>query len=250
MIRRSCQYLATALALTVCGPAVAQAANVDPQADSVFKSMTTYISGLKDFSAVTENTLEIVTDEGQKLQFTTPASLRVSRPDKLLAQRTGDIVDQSFYYDGKSLTLYDGDSNHYATVPAPATLDATLDFARDQLDVIAPGADLLDTRAYTRMMQDVTSGAYLGLVAVGGQRCHHLAYRAAEVDWQLWVREGDKPLPCKYVITSKQIAGAPEFTLQVLKWENVPKHLASTFNFVPPAGASSIDFLPVTAQAQ
>jgi hypothetical protein len=227
--------------------ASAQPAGVDPQADVVLRSMSSYIAGLKQFSARTENTLEIVTTDGQKIQFSAPATLTVSRPDKLKADRHGDIVDQSFYYDGKSLTLYNPGSKHYATVPAPATIDAMLEFARTQLDVIAPGTDLIGTRSYDLLMQGVTAGSYLGLAAVNGQRCHHLAYRGAEVDWQLWVREGKQPVPCRYVITSKAVAGAPQFSVQILRFDTAPKITTAEFRFVPPVGAKTVEFLPVSA---
>ena len=222
----------------------AQPAGVEAKADTVLRAMTTYMAGLKQFSVKTENSLEVVTSEGQKIQFVAPAALTVSRPDKLKAERRGDIVDQSFYYDGKTLTLFNPGTKHYATVPAPATIDAMLQFAQTKLDVIAPGSDLIDTRAYDKLMQDVKSGIYVGVEAVGGQRCHHLAYRGAEVDWQLWVRDGAQPLPCRYVITSKGVVGAPQFTMQVLDVNTQPAIEASTFRFVPPAGAKAVEFLP------
>jgi hypothetical protein len=232
----------------VCFPwnASAQPAGVEAKADTVLKAMTTYMAGLKQFSAQTENTIEVVTNEGQKIQFVAPATLTVSRPDKLMAERRGDIVDQSFYYDGKTLTLFNPGTKHYATVPAPGTIDAMLEFAWTKLDVIAPGADLIDTRAYEKLMQDVKTGTYIGLEVVGGQRCHHLAYQGAEVDWQLWVRDGAQPLPCRYVITSKGIAGAPQFTIQVVDVNTKPTIAASKFRFVPPAGAKAVEFLPPT----
>lgn len=237
----ACSALAAAL---LSSGVSAQPAGVDGQADAVFRAMTTYLAGLKQFSARTENTIEIVTNDLQKIQFVAPASITVSRPDKLLAERRGDIEDQSFFYDGKSLTLYNPASKHYATVPAPGNIDAMLDFARSKLDVFAPGGDLIDTRAYDRMMKDVTAGAYLGLAVIGGQRCHHLAYRATEVDWQVWVREGDRPSPCRYLITSKLMAGAPQFGLQILEWNTNPTIAVDMFRFVPPAGARPIEFLP------
>jgi len=224
----------------------AQPAGVDAKADTVLRAMTTYMAGLKQFSVQTENSLEVVTTEGQKIQFVAPASLTVSRPDKLLAERRGDVADQSFFYDGKTLTLFNLGTKHFATVPAPDNIDAMLEFARTKLDVIAPGGDLIDTRAYDKLMLDVKSGTYLGLQAVGGQRCHHLAYRGAEVDWQLWVREGAQPLPCRYVITSKGVAGAPQFTLQVINVNTKPTIDASKFRFVAPAGARAVEFLPPT----
>lgn len=226
-------------------PAMAQPAGVDPKADAVLTAMSTYVSGLKTFSAQTENTLEVVTTAGQKLQFSNPVSVTAMRPDKLVAERRGDIVDQKFYYDGKSLTLLNPTTKHYATVAAPATIDAMFDFARTKLDLIIPGADLIDTRSYARLMDGVKSGMYVGMAVVNGQRCHHLAYRGAEVDWQLWVREGDRPVPCRYVITSTDVAGSPQFTLQVVKWDSAPKTSAATFRFVPTAGAKTIEFLVV-----
>ena len=232
------------LAAVLPGTVSAQPAGVEPRADAVLRSMTTYLLGLQKFSVTTENTLELVTTEGQKIQFTAPATMTVARPNKLVAQRRGDIVDQMMYYDGKSLTLYNPATQHYATVAAPATLDAMLDLASERLDLIAPGADLIDTRSYARLMQDVRSGLYLGTAVVAGQRCHHLAYRGLDVDWQLWVREGKQPAPCRYVITSKTVAGAPQFAVQVLKWDTAPDVSAARFRFVAPKGAKAIEFLP------
>lgn len=224
--------------------ASAQPAGVSPRADEVLRSMTGYLSALKKFSVTTENTLEVVTTEGQKVQFTAPATMTVARPNKLVAERRGDIVDQQMFYDGKSLTLYNPSTQHFATVAAPATLDAMLDLAAERLDLIAPGADLIDTRAYERMMKDVKSGAYLGTAVVAGQRCHHLAFRAQEVDWQIWVRVGQQPAPCRYVITSKTVPGAPQFAVQVLKWDTAPDVSETRFRFVAPKGAKTIEFLP------
>lgn len=238
--------VACAAFATACVPlsAWAQPAGVEAQADKVFRAMTSYVAGLKQFSARVENTIEVVSNDLQKIQFVAPASLTVQRPDKLIAQRQGDIVDQAFYYDGKSLTIFNPDSKHYATVAAPANIDAMLDFARSRLDVIAPGGDLIGVRAYDTLMQDVTSGTYLGMEVVMGQRCHHLAYRATEVDWQVWVREGDRPQPCRYVITSKSVVGTPQFTMQVLEWNTNPTITEAMFRFMPPAGAKPVDFLP------
>ena len=245
-----CKSLVARTALVAAlfaGVASAQPAGVEPKADATLRAMTTYMAGLKQFSATTENTIEAVTADGQKIQFVSPATLTFQRPDKLVARRRGDVADQAFFYDGKTLTLYDPGTAHYSTVPAPDNIDAMLEFAQSKLDVTAPGSDLFDTRAYDKLMQDVKAGTYIGLEVVAGQRCHHLAYKGAEVDWQLWVREGKRPLPCRYVITSKKIAGAPQFTVQILTADTNPKTPAAMFRFVPPAGAKAVEFLPPTA---
>ena len=51
---------------------------------------------------------------------------------------------------------------------------------------------------------------HIGRGVIDGVECEHLAFRNQDVDWQLWVQVGAKPIPCKYVITSKAVGiGAP-----------------------------------------
>jgi hypothetical protein len=124
----------------------------------------------------TRNTIEVVLTSGQKLQFGNASTAWVQRPNRLRAEREGDLVDQIFLYDGKSLTLYNPGQKYYATVAAPGTLDQILDFARTSLDVIAPGSDLLYANAYEILMENVTSRFVVGKGVVEGVRCDHLAF--------------------------------------------------------------------------
>jgi hypothetical protein len=163
------------------------------------------------------------------------------------ADRKGDIVNQEFYYDGKTLTLYHKDRNYYATVEAPPTIDETIDFARQYLDVYAPGGDLIYKNAYSILTEDVISGFFVGMSVVGGVKCHHLAFRGNEVDWQIWIEEGDKPLPKKFIVTSKWMTGAPQFTVTIKSWNLSPKLTEDMFTFVPPKGAQKIDFIRLTS---
>src|SRR5262247_2007212 len=183
----------------------AQPAGIDPQAEKLLRRMSDYLAGRQQFSLKAESTLEVVLTSGQKIQFDSPATLIVSRPNKLLAHRKGDIDNQEFFYDGKTLTLYNPKENVYATTAAPPTLDELLDFAREKLDIIAPGTDLLYTNAADKMLKASSSGSVVGPSVVAGAKTTHLAFRAAEVDWQIWIEDGDKPLPRKFILTSKQV---------------------------------------------
>ena len=220
-----------------------QSSAIDPKADQILRKMCDYVAGLKQFSVHTENSLEAILISGEKIQFDSPANLSVSRPNRLRADRKGDIVDQELYYDGKTLTLYNPDKKFYATINAPPTLEEALDFGREVLDVHAPGADFIYKTSYDRLMEDVVSGLYVGMSVFRGIRCHHLAFRGKEVDWQIWVQDGEKPLPRKYVITSKWMAGAPQFTILVKGWNLSPKLTEDMFTFSPPKDAKMIDFI-------
>ena len=120
-----------------------------------------------------------------------------------------------------------------------------LDFARTSLDVIAPGSDLLYVNAYEVLMENVTSGFVVGKGVVEGVRCDHLAFRGAGVDWQIWLQEGAQPLPRKWVITSTDIPGSPQFEVVMTKWNLAPQFGEKTFSFIPGPGAIKVDFLPL-----
>jgi hypothetical protein len=221
----------------------AQEGAVDPAATEILKQMTDYLGGLKKFSVQTENSLEVILRSGQKIQYNNPASLLVQRPDKLVASRDGDIFNQELYYDGKTLTIYDVYSKYYATVETPGTIDEALDFARNNLDLYAPGSDLIYADAYNILTEDMVSGLYVGESVVDGTKCHHLAFRNNEVDWQIWIEIGDKPLPRKFIVTSKWMTGAPQFTVITRNWDLSPKISDNAFTFMPPEDARQIDFI-------
>jgi hypothetical protein len=226
----------------------AQPAGIDPQAEKLLRRMSDYLASRQQFTAKAESTLEVVLTSGQKLQYDSPATLSVSRPNRLHAHRKGDIANQEFFYDGKTLTLYNPRENLYATTAAPPTVDETLDFAREKLDIIAPAAELFYKNAAERMLKESTSGFVVGPSVVASVKCTHLAFRGSEVDWQIWIEDGDKPLPRKFILTSKKVAGEPQFTVIIRNWDVAPKLTNQEFSFTPPKGAKKIEFLRLSAE--
>jgi hypothetical protein len=83
----------------------------------------------------------------------------------------------------------------------------------------------------------------VGLEPIDGVPCHHLAFRSADVDWQIWIEDGAHALPHRYVITSKKEPGSPEFAVQLSHWDPQAALPDSLFSFAPPAGSTKIEFL-------
>jgi hypothetical protein len=247
-IANSSSRVAVSLALLLVAglpqTALAQPAEVSPRAAALLKASTDFLACQQQFSVDTESSIEVVLASGQKIQFDHTARVSVERPNKFRAERTGDLVDQIFYYDGESLTLHNPVGNYYARIAAPGTLEETLDFMREKLDIVAPASDLLYKNAYDILMQDVTSGFVVGKGVVDGVRCDHLAFRAPHVDWQIWIQEGDRPLVRKLVITTRDKLNAPQFTVVTNNWDLEPKFSAATFSFTPPQCPQEVEFVP------
>ena len=242
--RASAAAFALLLVAALPQAVLAQPAGISPAAKDLLKASTDFLACQQQFSVDTESSIEVVLGSGQKIQYDHTARVSIERPNKFRAERTGDLVDQVFYYDGESLTLHNPLANYYATIAAPATLEETLDFAREKLDIVAPAGDLLYKNAYDILMQDVISGFVVGKGVVDGVRTNHLAFRAPHVDWQVWIEEGDRPLIRKMVITTRDKLNAPQFTFVTKNWNLEPKFSSDTFSFTPPRCPQTIEFVP------
>lgn len=237
------RYVAVAALAVGSVAAQAQPDGLDPEAQRLLKAATDYLANQKQFYVETRNSLEVVLTSGQKIEFNHTARQSVQRPDKLRAERTGDLVEQVFLYDGKSLSLRNLKNDAWAQVSAPDTLEGMLDYARSSLDIVAPAGDLLYANAYDILMDGVTQSFVVGKSVIEGVRCDQLAFRAPHVDLQVWIQEGPQPLVRRFVITTRDQPNAPQFSVTMTKWNLKPKFGPQTFAFVPPGSGAKVEFL-------
>ena len=200
---------ALALVAIVATEIQAQAPAVDPAATGILKRMTDYVGSLKKFSVHTRNTIEDELESGHRVDFDVSADVIVSRPNKLYAERKGDLIDQVFSYNGKKLTLYNPSDKVFATESAPGTIEETLDFARESLGLTVPVADLVYRNAFPLLMQDVNLAVVVGKAVIGGVTCNHLLFSRRVSTFRCGSPYSGKPLPFKYVVTD---TGIPEQT--------------------------------------
>jgi hypothetical protein len=236
-VRLAVLTLAVGLA-TVAPSARAQTSEDAPK---ILKAMTDYVAAQKDISATYDADVEVITAQLQKLQFTSSGALALSRPDKIRVTRSGGYSDLELVFNGATATVFEKHTNNYAQISAPGSVDQLVDRLRDDLRTAVPGADLLLTRAYDELMEDAIEAKYIGHGVIDGVECDHLAFRNVDTDWQIWVERGGKPIPRKYVITSKATAAAPQYTLRIKSWTSDAPAGADAFAFKAPAGAKLVD---------
>jgi hypothetical protein len=218
------------------------ASSADAQdADKVLRGMFDYVASQKNISIAYDSDIEVVTPALQKIQFTASGQLKLSRPDFLRATRTGGYTDAEFVFDGRMFTVFGRNAGAYAQWESPGTIGQLVGRLRDEAGLDVPGADLLLARGYDELMSDVVEVKHIGRGVVDGRDCDHLAFRGFDVDWQIWVDAGDRPIPRKYVITSKTVTGAPQYTLRLKEWNTDGTASADAFSFAPPPGARKVE---------
>ena len=202
------------------------------------KTMSDYVASQKTLSITFDSDIEVITSNLQKIQFTSSGQVQLSRPDKLRATRTGGYRDVEIVFDGKTLTMNNKDANDFAQIESPGSTDQLIDLLREKHGVTC-------TRRGSFVLQRLRrhdGGRHRRRAnrqgVIDGVECDHLAFRNLDTDWQIWIEAGARPIPRKYVITSKGVAGAPQYTLRIKEWRtDVP---ADAFAFKPAQGAKKV----------
>jgi hypothetical protein len=223
--------------------------DIDPDAMAALDKMGTYLRSLKAFQIRAAITTEDVLDDGQKVEIDSVADLLVDKPDKLRMEATGDQQHRTYFYDGKTFTLFAQRLNFYATVPAPPTIVELIDKLQDKFDIELPLVDMFDWGTPRAAVKEIKSAIDLGPTSIGGITCEQFAFRQPGIDWQIWIQNGDYPLPRKLVISTLTDEARPEYT-SVYTWNLAPSFDATAFLFDKPKDAFQITFADVQQVAE
>jgi hypothetical protein len=213
----------------------------EEDAKSLLKAMSDYLASQKAISFAYDTNLEVVTKDRQKLLLASSGKIDMGRPDKIRATRTGGFANVELVFDGKTVTLLGKDANLYTQVEAPGTVANLVDALRDKLHRPLPGADLLLPNVHDELMRDVVDVKDLGSGVIGGTECDHLAFRSKEVDWQIWIAQGERPYPCRYVLTAKDVDQGPQYSIQISDWKTGTDVTANDYVFKNTTDAKKVD---------
>ncbi len=221
----------------------APAPAIDPRADQMLRQMSDYLRGLNMLTVHADTTLQMLTPSGMILNADRELDVYVQRPDHLRVNSYVPDHDRQIFYDGQSITIFSPVQNFYAVLPAPPTIQQTIDAARKR-GVDLPLGDLLYDNPYNSVIKRALHGYYIGLSLVSGVKCHQLAFRGKDMDWQIWIEDSATPLPRRVVITDRLVKPWLSYMATLTKWDVSPTFGPDTFTFVPPPGATKIPFEP------
>ena len=240
---RGSRACAVALSLSLLASAAASGAeDIDPRAQRILRDMGEYLASAEEFAFSVSITFDRVFSNGQKIEYARHVKAAVRRPDGVAADITGDLGAERLWYDGKRFVLLDVADLAYSATEVPGTIDAAFDYMAVEYGITSPVADFIYSDPYATLSAKITGARYLGRHDVEGVRAYHLAFEQEEIDWQLWVEDGPRPVPRKLVISYKSAPSSPQFRAVLSDWDFAPRLHESAFRFEPPEGAVQIDF--------
>ena len=224
-------------------PAAAAVTESQAQASAILMRSADFLGGTQRFSVSVRAGYDAVQKSGQKIEYNEMRKVTLSRPDRLRVEgERSDGAKKLTVFNGKEIVLIDAARNVYATAPQPGGLDDTIVHFVKDLGMRLPLAVLLVSQAAAELKDRVRSIDIVEKTNIYGSPSHHLAARTDQVDFQVWVADGDKPLPQRIVITYKKDKGEPQFWAQFSDWNLAPAIEDSTFLVTPPDGAQKVPF--------
>ena len=232
-------------------PNAAESYVIEPKAMEALQKMGGFLRTLKAYEVSFKISKDEVLDSGQKIMVDGTSELIVQTPDRFHYSTKIDEAhrDLQFFYDGKTFTIYGNTNKFYASVPAPATIHELLDVAKERYDIDLPFRDLFSWGTDKADVAAIQSAIYIGPTKIDGVPYDHYAFRNVDVDWQIWIQQGKKPLPGKLDITTMDEAEHPQYVSN-MSWNLSPKINNKAFTFVPPKESHKIDFAVVKVESE
>lgn len=218
------------------------------EAIAAVKAMGAYLRTLDGVVVSADTTRDDITESGQNVEMASHLDLKGNAKGFRL-DVDSDQKQRQYFYNGETVTVFAPIVGAYAVFEGGATTRETLVIASQKYDLTLPLADLFVWGTDHDDVASVTDGFPVGNSTIGGHECAHYALRQDGADWQIWIRTGDRPLPCKLVITNTDEESRPRYEA-TLNWDLDATIDDSDFTFDPPEDAYEIVIAPVEDGAQ
>lgn len=212
-------------------------------AKEILQKMSNYLSSADQFSFHAVMTEDRIFDKDYYIHGEVRSEVTIRRPDKVFADIKSDYNHKRYWYDGSRITLLTVPANYYATAEATGDIDEMTDFVYDNFGVHIPLATLAFENSFEVLIDGVIDGYYTGLHSVGGIACHHLLFIIEDAEWQIWIEDGQNPVPRKYAVKYKMDDKDFWFVAAIDNWEFNEYAPDEIFNFTSPFGAAEIEFV-------
>jgi hypothetical protein len=225
-------------------PPVAATSPESQDAKALLIRMADFLGQAKAFSVTIDAVYDVLQASGQKIEFGEVRHVLIDRPSHMRVQaEMSNGGKLTMYFDGKTFTMFSPKEDVFSQLEKQGSVDDVMKFIVLDLQTPIPLSMLLLASIKEELEKRITEVDYVEQTSIAGKPADHLAARTADIDFQVWVAQGDQPLPLRVVITYKSAPGQPQFSADLSDWNLAPKIEESAFAFSPPAGAQAIPLM-------
>jgi len=230
------------------GSVPARAADPAPASPPIpadlLRGMSQALAKLKAFSYHAEIEFDRLLPGGPKVRTAGAVDVAVVRPGSLHIDYRDDISDRVVWFEKGKLTLLDPIAGTVAEVSGPKDIDGMVAKLEKEKGVTLPLGEFAESDPYKTLTKGIDLAYYVGVANVEGIHCHQVLLQRGDLDIQIWIEIGERPLPRKLVFEYPLSTGSPQFTASITEWSfEAPK--PEIFAAKIPEGVGKVEFLPV-----
>jgi hypothetical protein len=194
--------------------------SIDLETMEILLDMAETLADAKQFSVEIRSSYDAPQEDGRMVEFRAHRKIQVKRPDSIrVDMMRSDGERRVTLFDGKQIVVQNLTEKVYSKVPYDGSLDEAIRYLVNDLQLTLPLARMFRTTLPDDMKRMVEEIDYVGEDILTAVPSHQLAVRTHDIDFQIWVGQGDMPLPLRVVITYKNAPGAPQFRADLDEWD-------------------------------
>jgi hypothetical protein len=202
--------------------------NVDPKADELLKAMSDYMKQIRTFRFHVRDVLN-TPEDGEMVQYNHKREVAVSQPYRLKVDVKGDLTNRVIWKNENIITAWRRDTNEYVDIPVKATNEEFIDKLYEKFKINVPLSDFISDDVYAALIKNVKTGTYVGEETIESVECDHLAFTQDNIDWDIWIQKGEKPIFRKFLIKYKEMEGMPVYFAVVTYFKDLDNIEDSAF---------------------
>ncbi|WP_226646692.1 DUF2092 domain-containing protein [Microbulbifer variabilis] len=201
---------------------------IDPKAMEALKAMGKYLASMKTLMFNARIFADVVLENEQKLLIGGKVKYLAMPPKKLRVDLTTDSITRNFIHNGDKFTMIAPRNGYFAEMQASQPTNQVLTKAAKDYGIEVPFADLLEWGRKPDAWAGIKEGFLVNSPMIYGQRTKHWAFRSENLDWEIWIQVGDKPLPLRISTVNTRDPAKPRF-IATLKWMQAKPEAAKEF---------------------
>ncbi|WP_444922022.1 DUF2092 domain-containing protein [Microbulbifer sp. CnH-101-G] len=202
---------------------------IDPKAMEALKAMGKYLASMKTLMFNARIFADVVLENEQKLLIGGKVKYLAMPPKKLRVDLTTDSITRNFIHNGDKFTMIAPRNGYFAEMQASQPTAQVLTKAAKDYGIEVPLADLLEWGRKPDAWAGIKEGFLVNSPMIYGKRTKHWAFRSENLDWEIWIQVGDKPLPLRISTVNTRDPAKPRF-IATLKWMQAKPEAAKEFS--------------------
>ncbi|MCO1334354.1 DUF2092 domain-containing protein [Microbulbifer sp. OS29] len=202
---------------------------MDPKAMAALNRMGQYLASLKMLMFNADIFTEVVLENQQKLLIGGTVKYMAMPPKQLRVDLTTDSITRQFFHNGNKFTMLAPRNGYFAEMQAPEPTAQVLSKAAKDYGIEVPFADLLEWGRKQDTWSGIKEGFLVNRPMINGQRTEHWAFRSESLDWEIWIKVGDTPLPLRISTVNTRDPAKPRF-IATLNWTEAKPGAAGSFS--------------------